>query len=370
MKIAILVSHFPPKYLAGTEIATYNIVKHIAKNHEVHVITRMHRDLPRYEEKDGFFIHRVWYLDFSVLKIIYYITAPLKVLKIKPDIIHGQMIFPNGFLAVILGWLLKKPSITYVRGSDIYTRSGLFKKTIGRFVLKRSNRVIALTNDMKKEILKIVDRKDVIVVPNGIEISKFNLNRDNCRRELNIQENKKIILFVGRLIEIKGVEYLIRAMKEILKDIPDAKLMIIGDGENEKNLKNLSVNLGVEEKIDFIGKVPNDKIPVYMKAADVFVLPSLSEGFPVTLLEAMAAGLPILATKVGGIPEIIKDEENGFLVQPANSSDIAKKVIDLLADKEKMEIMKQNNKEKAKNYDWDAIVKQLVTIYHDIQKVT
>ena len=128
-------------------------------------------------------------------------------------------------------------------------------------------------------------------------------------------KDEKIIIFVGALRPVKGVRYLIEAMKVIIDENRTTKLFIIGDGVERESLERLVEKLGLGDHVNFIGKVPNERVPEYMIASDVFVLPSLSEGFPVTILEAMASGLPIVATNVGGLPEIIKENENGFLVK-------------------------------------------------------
>ena len=367
MKIAILVTHFPPKWIAGTEVATYNIAKYLAKRgHEIHVITRYSKELPRFEEKDGFYIHRIWYLDFPILSFfthLFFFFAEIFKIRKNLSIIHGQMISPCGLLAIIAGKYLQKPSITYTRGSDVYRASKLFKITIGKFVLKKSDVIIALTEDMKKEIEKICDR-EVFVIPNGIDLRNFEkLSKENIRKKLEIANEEEIIIFVGTLRSVKGVKYLIKAMEIIIQKNIDTRLMLVGDGEDRESLEKLVKELDLEKYVSFVGIVPNKKVPEYMVASDIFVLPSLSESFGIVNLEAMASGLPIVATKVGGLAEIIKDGENGFLVEPKNSKEIAEKVLLLLEDEEMRERISRNNKESVKKYSWESVVERLEEIY-------
>ena len=363
MKIAITVPLFPPKQLGGTEIATYNIAKHLARRgHEVHVITSLDKGLPREGMEHGFYVHRIFWRKIRFLGIMSFWVKMFWCLKtISPDIVHVQSIGMGipGFLAKTF---LKKPFVVYGRGSEVYLPS-TFKNVISKLVLKNTESIIALTEDMKSEMQKLCDR-DILVVPNGIDLEKFkNLSRKDIREILKIKDNENIITFVGTLRPVKGVKYLIKAMELIVKKNENAKLMLVGDGEEREELESLVEEFGLKERVKFVGRVQNEEIPQYMAASDVLVLPSLSEGFPVTILEAMASGLSIVATKVGGLPEIVKDGENGFLVEPNNYGQIAEKVILLLEDEELRYKISKNNKERTKRYSWGHAVDKLEEIY-------
>jgi len=155
-------------------------------------------------------------------------------------------------------------------------------------------------------------------------------------------------------------------MKTITQETQSVRLMLVGDGAEEEELRQLVERLSLGNWVSFIGKIPNEKIPEYLAASDVFVLPSLSEGLPNVILEAMASGLPIVASKVGGLPEMIKNGENGFLVEPKSPEQIAKKVLLLLGDNELKEKISKNNKEKAKDYSWESIVIKLEKVYQSL----
>jgi len=179
---------------------------------------------------------------------------------------------------------------------------------------------------------------------------------------LQLNEVDRILLFVGRLKPIKGVEYLIKAMGLIQRE-GNMRLMIVGEGDERQELEKLIAKLKLTANISFQGHVPHHAIPQYMAAADMFILPSLSEGFPVTFLEAMASGLPIIATKVRGMPEIIIEGENGFLVPPQDPGKLAEKILLLLNNSELRERMAQNNREKARRYSWEDVTKKLEEVY-------
>ena len=204
------------------------------------------------------------------------------------------------------------------------------------------------------------------VIPNGINLDKFrNLSRETFRKRLGIKKGEKIITFVGTLRPVKGLKYLIQAMNIISKQDTGIKLMLVGDGEERLALQELVKELDLEDRVTFVGKVLNEEIPGYMIASDVFVLPSLSESFGIVNLEAMACGLPIVASKVGGLPEIVKNGVNGFLVEPKNPEQISDKVLLLLGDDVLRERISKNNKDKVKDYSWESVVERLEKVYQN-----
>jgi len=363
MKIAILVPLFLPKWLAGTEIATYNIAKHLARRgHEVHVITTLDEGLPKENMEEGFYVHRVFWRKIRFLGIVsFWIKIFFVLKKINPDIVHAQSIGIgiSGFLA---NKILKKPYVAWGRGSEVYLPS-TFKNTISKLVLRNADAVIALTQDMKNEMQKFCDC-DISVIPNGIDTERFeNLSKEDIRKRLKIKEDEKIITFVGTLRPVKGLRYLIEAMKIVRDKDKNVRLVLVGDGEEREKLEKLVEKFGLKECVKFIGSVQNEEIPQYMVTSDVFVLPSLSEGFPNVVLDAIASGLPIVATKVGGLPEIIEDSKNGFLVKPKNPEQIAEKILLLIKDDELRKRISKANKGEAERYSWERVVQRLEEVY-------
>jgi len=362
MKISIFVQFFPPKRFGGFETATYNIARYLSMvGHDVHVITTLDEGLPKKDMIKGFYVYRIFRSNIRFfgtllfwLKIFYHLK------KIKSDIIHIQTIGIETPTFFLFKKLLRKPCVIWGRGSDVYV-PWMFREQISKFVLKNADAVIALTEDMKKKMKKIYDR-DISVIPNGIDLSKVEcLSKEDVRLNLGVKNDKKIILFVGALHPVKGLTYLVEAMK-IIRD-KNKQLILVGDGKERDHLKDLVKKYGLEKCVIFIGKVPNDKVFKYMMASDVFVLPSLSEGFPNVVLEAMASGLPIVATNVGGLSEIVKDGENGFLVDPKNPEQIAEKINLFLEDEKFRERISKNSKNKAKEYSWESIIERLEKIY-------
>jgi len=366
MKIAIIVEKFPPKWLAGTEIATYNIARHIAmRGHEVHVVTSLDNGLPKESIYGGCYVHRIGWRKVRFLRFaLFWVKALIILRKINPDMVHAQNIIMGG-IGFLSRKFLRKPYIVWGQGSDVYL-PWLFKKEVSKTVLKNANAVIALTEDMKREIKKICDR-NIFVIPNGIDLKKFeNLSRKEARSKLQIEEDEKIIIFVGTLRSVKGVKHLIQAMVAIGREDTRAKLMLVGNGKERPGLEELVKELVLERQVSFIGRAPNEDVPEYMVASDVFVLPSLSESFGIVNLEAMASGLPIVASKVGGLPEIVRDGKNGFLVEPKNPEQIAEKVLLLLGNDELRRSISEINKEKAKDYSWERVADRLEKVYSEV----
>jgi glycosyltransferase involved in cell wall biosynthesis len=366
MKIAILTYTFPPKWLSGTEIATYNIAKYLAKRGlDVYVITSKDNGLPDIETRDGFQIYRTKFPKIKFLGCIIFWMNIIPILKkIDPDVIHSQMI-GMGVPALAAKKLFGVPYIVWGRGSDVHLSRG-YERFILKPVLKKADAVIVLTEDMKKDVGAFCDR-DVSVIPNGVDLEKFNnLSKKDLRAKLQIGPDEKVITFIGRLHPVKGVLYLIKAMNLVKDKEPKAKLLLIGDGEDRDALKETANKLNLERFVTFLQQIPAQNIPEYTVASDVFVLPSLSEGFPLTVLEAMASGLPIVTTRVRGLPEIVTEGENGFLVEPKNPQQLAEKILLILKNDELRLKMSLNNREKAKQYRWESVVDKLEKIYFEI----
>jgi glycosyltransferase involved in cell wall biosynthesis len=358
MRIAILTEHFPPKGLAGTEIATYFMAVHLAqRGHNVHVITILDEGLPGESCEKGFYIYRIPLIRIRIFgAFFYWYNVFMKIRKIDPDLVHVQSLVA-GMPALISKKLWRIPYVVWGQGSDVYFPKGYIQLT-NKMIMKNAGSAIALTKDMKRAMQDIYAR-DIAIVPNGINMADLS---DEPRRR-NEEDHGKRVLYVGRLSPVKGVQYLIRAMKQVHDTIPDAKLIIIGHGRERKMLETLSKELGIQKHVQFSGEVPHEKVLSFMQQADVFVLPSLSEGFPMVIVEALACGLPVVASRVGGMPEIITNDTNGYLVEAKDAEALAEKILVLLQDEKLRKKISDNNKELVKKYTWENVIIELEKIY-------
>jgi len=363
MKIAIIVNLFPPKWIAGTEIATYQMAEHLAKRgHNVHIITSLDDDLIENSYEKGFHIHRIPVRRIRFFLEVFFWAHIFRIIKkIDPDIVHAQnLIFATP--ALISKKLLKIPYVVWGQGSDVYLQNW-FIKLVSKTIIKNADSVIALTNNMKM-VMQTIYNRDIAVIPNGINIENYRDELDEHKRE----NSGKRILFVGRLDPVKGVQYLLKAMEIVCEVLPDAKLILVGDGEEREKLECLTNSLGMRDRVQFVGRIPHEKIPDYLYQADIFVLPSLSEGLAIVILEAMACGLPIVATRVGGVPDIIEDGVNGYMVESGDFQEMAKKIIFILENQPVMHLISKNNRLKVQEYDWKNVINQIECIYFEIAK--
>ena len=199
-----------------------------------------------------------------------------------------------------------------------------------------AHKVVGVSEHTSEDLIKYekISRKKILTIPNGIDGNRFsiNINKQEKRKELGIHGSGPIIGLGVRLTEGKGINYLLQAMPDIIKKFTDITLVIAGDGPAADKLKKQTVELGITRNVLFLG--PRLDIPELLKVFDIYVLPSLSEGLPMVLLEAMAAGCPIVATNVGGIPTLIKHGDNGSMVEPKNPQALASEIIKLLSSQE------------------------------------
>jgi len=192
----------------------------------------------------------------------------------------------------------------------------------------------------------------------GIEDSYFKkLNKKKARKKLSLGLNKKILLYIGRINEIKGIKYLLDAMKKLqdLKNL-DIELKIIGFGSEEEKFKNYAKKLNLKNT-EFLGGIFGEKKLFYLSAADALILPSSKEGAPVVLMEAMARNMPVIASDVGGVRLMIKDRENGIIIKLKNTDEIVRAIDEILKWK------KKNIKKYAKIYKWKEIIEKTVKEY-------
>jgi N-acetyl-alpha-D-glucosaminyl L-malate synthase BshA len=366
MRIAFLTLLFPPRWVGGIEIATYNLAVELSKRgHEVHVVTSLDEGVPAESVEQGVHIHRLPYPSrvpfWSVMTFFQRASRCMK--GIRPDLVQIQSLL-WGWMGSSMRFTRGTPFIVAGHGDDVYRDSRLKMPAI-RSSLRRADAVIALTPNMERELERIYDR-DIHVVPNGIHVGWFSRPDPEARSRWGLSDESKVIVYIGGLRPVKGVEHLVRAFRSIKASVPDATLLLVGDGQERAALEGLTDRSDLSGSVRFVGEVKNEEVPAYLSASDVFVLPSLSEGLPIVALEAMAAGLPVVCSRVGGLPDLIGEGENGFLVVPGDEQGIASSVVRLLTDEALRSRISANNRKKAQDYDWGVIASQAEGIYEDV----
>ncbi len=250
--------------------------------------------------------------------------------------------------------------------------AGLNKKLLnpenGKVFTKLS-KIICVSQEIADDLKSIdVSENKITVISSGVYLSDFQNINENKVVALQNQYSRPIIISVGVLRINKGFDYLIDAFKEVLKKFNSATLLIIGDGPEKNNL--MAQASGVEQ-IKFLSKQNHDEVVRHLKAADIFVLASVStegdrEGTPTSIMEAMAAGLPVITTRVGGNPYLIKEERNGLLVAEKDTEGLAEALIKLVTDENLRAAMKKNNLEDIKQKDWPLIAEKITKIYQSL----
>jgi len=291
-------------------------------------------------------------------------------------VINAHWAIPPGFIAIFTKRLHKKPVVIKIYGAEIFPffrRNNItskIAKRIIKYALKKAEKVVSNSAATCKVGEELSGRKDIEVLSEGVDLKFFNPHIDCCeiikREKL---DGYHIIFSTGRMVERKGFRYLIEAMPHLLKEFPNIKLVLGGDGPERKNLEKLSVDLGVEDNVIFLGFISDKELPKFMKACSVFVLPSIvdrkgdTEGLGLVLLEAMACGTPVIGTNVGGIPYIIKNCVNGFLVEQKNPKQLAEKIVTLLKDEgSRRKIGKAGRKFVEENFSWETIAEKYIEI--------
>jgi glycosyltransferase involved in cell wall biosynthesis len=248
-----------------------------------------------------------------------------------------------------------------------------FKKYIKNKLMKRVQKIVTVSHANQKLMQKLYPelKNYTTTIHNGIDATWFESQLLNFsekkmqefrEEEFDADDDTKVILTVAELHERKGLEYLIKAMPAILEKIPNTKLIIVGEGPQRQDIEKLIEKEGLAKNIKLLGH--RKSIPKIMASANLFVLPSVKEAFGLVILEAMAAWLPVLATKVGGIPEIIEDGVNGFLIEPKNSEKLTKKILELFNENFNFEEYIKNAQTILKEkFDAKAMAKQYEKIY-------
>jgi glycosyltransferase involved in cell wall biosynthesis len=267
---------------------------------------------------------------FSRLKLKYILGLP-KVMailsKIRPDIVHAIYLTSFGFVGA---FTKQCPLVVSAVGSDVVLRA---KKTslfsyFTRYAISRAELIHSQSPHLTARLIELGVEKDrIITFTYGIDLENYKQKSKDCFNKIN-----KIVISTRRLNPIYNIKLLLNAIPFILEKVPDAMFLLIGDGEQEKELKSLAEKLKINDVVRFTGKLPNVKVIDLLSQADVYVSTSFSDGQSISLLEAMAAGTFPVVTDIDANREWIEDGENGFLCSVFDSKDLARKIVRALSD--------------------------------------
>lgn len=326
----------------------------------------IHR-LPIGKNKDN--LHYQSQKDLLVYSWKAYFFARKLVKKNKYDLSHSFFTVPCGFVSMLLKNKFQIPYIVSLRGSDVPGYSDRFSliygflKPIVKRIWSKSSVVVSNSEGLKELALETNKKQKIGVIYNGIDIQNFKPNPE-------IRPDDKFIITAGasRITKRKGLDYLIFALSKLIPKYPQIFFRVLGDGNEKENLEKLSKNLGIENNIEFVGRVPRENTSPYYQEASLFVLPSLNEGMSNAMLEALASGLPIVATDTGGTKELVKNGENGFIINMSDADDIAEKIEKLMSDDKLRIKMGENSRKAAENLSWGKVATEYKGLYDKIVK--
>lgn len=295
----------------------------------------------------------------------------------KIDLIQTQDAFYTGLAGYILSRWYQVPLNCIVYGANPYDKNWVTElklnrllQFVGRFILNRTNAIQVDGTSTRDSLVKngITSAKIYLKPMIPANISDFGkADGDAIRAQYALEKDTRVILFVGRLIKQKNLPFLFETFSEILKIHPNTRLMIIGTGAEKPKLKLMTQEMGIEAKIIWAGEVPHHEIVYYFAACDVFVLPSLYEGFARVLMEAAAAGKPIVTTDVSGASDIVLDGITGYII-PLNSKDsLRDSVLRLLTNEDLAKEMGQRAKQYMRDrYNRDALWYKQIKIWEEL----
>lgn len=280
----------------------------------------------------------------------------------KIKIIHAHWALPQGLVVTLYKRLFnpKLKILLTINGSDFWGFDNFFSNKIKRFVFKNSDTITVPNIDVKKGIIKMGIKGDIYVMPMGVDTTFFT----NAKKDLQLKSKLKIkgpfLLFVGALVENKGIKHLLRAFNKILLSCPSTTLVVIGKGALEDELKEFVESKNIFKNVRFINKyIPYEDLPKYFATCDICILPSLSEGFPITFMEAVSSGAYTIVTEIPVFKSLLKDHKISFMVKPNSDKEIYEKVIEILDNFKDYEPLKEKAREYVVlNHDWAAVQKK------------
>ncbi len=365
MKVMLIVNEFPPEKIAGTAMATQALAKKLSeKGHQVCVLVTTACPKNKIAEIAEHDYALVWLKPrpYRGLGWIWRIGQAFRHARaFKPDVIQGQAV-SCGLIAGVVGRLLSVPSICYAQGYDVYQASWWQRRTEIRWGCSLPNMCLAVTQNLKQAIEAIVP-VEVAVLPHAFELVQCTQKRAELRQRYGLSENAKLVCNIARLEYFKGQDVLLDAWSSCVQKYPEAELWIAGTGSLRETLEQRTCALGLQKNVRFVGFLSQQEIHHVLQAADIFVLPSREEPFGIVLLEAMAHGLPVIASDVGGIPEVVPKNGDINLVPVADVAALQRALFYAL---ENPTMPSEINQKHALLFTWNQQVERFEKLYRKL----
>jgi len=369
MRIMLIVNEFPPEKIAGTAMATQALAEHLAaRGHQVLVLVTTTCPVDRQNQ-----------ICSGAYELIWTPPRPLRGAGIfwrtwfawkyarcfTPQLIQGQAV-SCGLIAAVVGKLMHVPSICYAQGYDVYEATAWQRLTEVRWGCRWPNRLLAVSRHLAETIRRVCGISDVQLMPHAFTLPERKPVREDARGRCELSKNDRVVLSIGRLETFKGHDVLLNAWVGFVQHHPEADLWIAGTGSKMQTLQQQAVDLGVDQSVHFAGYLTTDEVHQWMAAADLFVLPSRSEPFGIVLLEAMVHGLPVVATDVGGIPEVVPEAGDVRLVHADDAESLQAAMLDMFPE---IFACSETNRQHAMNFEWHRQVERFELIYQQLARL-
>lgn len=376
MQVLILNHEFPPLG-GGVGITTYNVARELVKmGHKVDVLTSRYKDLKKEEIIEGIQVYRVKSFRKNILTntligmlafVIFGIIRYRKLCKQKKyRVVHFFFSVPSGIISLFTPKRQRFSIVVSLQGSDVpgydpYTFRFLhwLFKPLNKMVWHKADILFALSHGLKRIAQKTDKNVRIEVIHNGVDSNIFRVLDKKKPATSKIR-----LICVARLIKRKGIQYLLYALSNIKRN--NIELMIVGTGDYEEQLRQLVKKLNLSQIVTFYGYCPNEGLCRLYNDSDIFALPSLTESFGIVFAEAMACGLPIIGTRVGGIPEFVRDQVDGFLVPPGDIESLRQALTNLIDNPQLRQEMGKNGAVRIRReFTWKNIAEQYLAGYYE-----
>ena len=285
------------------------------------------------------------------------------VLTRRVSVVNPHWLVPQGLTAAIVARITGVPLVLHVHAADVYfLRRFRFGRAVARFVVRSCSSVLADGSHVRDSLDELLGfDSGAHLRPMGVWLEVFGAKEPPSPNLVSLPD--RFVLFVGRLVEKKGVEYLIRAMALVREEIPDIELVVVGSGPLSDELAELAEHWELSEVVHFLGALEHDGVAALLGMADIACVPSIidshgeTEGMPTVVLEAMASGARVVGTRVNGIPDVLHDAQNGWLVEPADDQALAAGLI-AAANGLDAELIAEEGARTAAQHDWDAVANE------------
>lgn len=363
MKVAVIIDTWFP-HIGGGQINAWEICKRLAsKELQVDIITRNNGQdslkLPK--NLNVFKLGGESKLFDSLSKILFMAKAFLFLARRDYDIIHAHTFLP-GITARFLSVTKGMPSALTIHGTSIGTSfNNIFKKWLEKFILCQILYSAQIT--VSRDFLKIKNiNKKIHYIPNGVDISQFD--------KINVPKTKQpTLIFVGRLHPQKNLPVLLQCINTLKQEFPQIQLLIVGDGKEKAKLEKLIKNLNLHKNVKLTGEAKGTQLIKLYKSSHLFILPSIYEGQPLTLLEAWAAKLPVIVSKTGDCQYLIKNGVNGYLIEdPQDPKGVANSIIYAFKSKNLQRLGQNGYNFVKKNFSWEKSATQTLKLYGSLIK--